>query len=120
MYVFEFLQKVLCEASAWGLARGNIWFRSGWILTRRVAVTAAKGGQVQFRAEKAGLIHAGVGKASFTEQALVENVTAFVSAVSRAKPSGTKGTYIKRVSLSSTMGPGVSVEVASMTSGGAA
>jgi large subunit ribosomal protein L1 len=84
------------------------------------AVKAAKGGQVEFRAEKAGLIHAGVGKASFTEEALVENVRAFVGTIARAKPSGAKGTYIKRVSLSSTMGPGVSIEVASVASGGAA
>src|SRR5919205_1911626 len=74
------------------------------------AVKAAKGGQVEFRAEKAGIVHAGVGKASFTEQALVENVKAFFSAISRAKPSGVKGTYIKKVSLSSTMGPGVKLE----------
>ena len=84
------------------------------------AVQAAKGGQVEFRAEKAGVVHAGVGKASFTEEALVENVKAFVGAIGRAKPSGAKGAYIKRVSLSSTMGPGVSVEVASVASGGAA
>ncbi len=84
------------------------------------AVQAAKGGQVEFRAEKAGVIHAGVGKASFTEQALVENIAAFVGAISRAKPSGAKGTYIKRVSVSSTMGPGVSIEVASIASGAAA
>ena len=84
------------------------------------AVQAAKGGQVEFRAEKAGLIHAGVGKASFSDQALVENIKAFVGAISRAKPSGAKGTYIKRVSISSTMGPGVSIEVASIASGAAA
>ncbi len=84
------------------------------------AVQAAKGGQVEFRAEKAGVVHAGVGKASFTEEALVENVKAFVGAIGRAKPSGAKGSYIKRVSLSSTMGPGVSVEVASVASGGSA
>jgi len=84
------------------------------------AVKAAKGGQVEFRAEKAGIIHAGVGKASFTETALVENVKAFVGAISRAKPSGAKGTYIKRVSLSSTMGPGVTIDVASASSGASA
>ena len=78
------------------------------------AIQAAKGGQVEFRVEKAGIIHAGVGKASFSEDALVENIKAFVGAISRAKPSGAKGTYIKRVSLSSTMGPGLKVEVASV------
>ncbi len=78
------------------------------------AIQAAKGGQVEFRVEKAGLIHAGVGKASFPEDALVENIKAFVGAISRAKPSGAKGTYIKRVSLSSTMGPGLKIDVASM------
>jgi len=82
------------------------------------AVQAAKGGQVQFRAEKAGILHAGVGKASFTEDALLENVRAFVNAVSRAKPSGAKGTYIKKVSLSSTMGPSVKVDVASLSASG--
>jgi large subunit ribosomal protein L1 len=78
------------------------------------AIQATKGGQVEFRVEKAGIVHAGVGKASFEEVALVENVKAFVGAISRAKPSGAKGTYIKRVSLSSTMGPGLKVEVASV------
>ena len=78
------------------------------------AVKAAKGGQVEFRAEKAGLVHAGVGKASFTGQALAENVRAFVGAVARAKPSGAKGSYIKKVSLSSTMGPGVKLEITSL------
>ncbi len=78
------------------------------------AVKAAKGGQVEFRAEKAGIVHAGIGKASFTEDALVENVKAFVGAISRAKPTGVKGTYIKRVSLSSTMGPGVKLELSSL------
>lgn len=79
------------------------------------AVEAAKGGQVQFKVEKAGVIHAGVGKASFDEAKLVENIRAFVDAVSKAKPSGAKGTYMKKVSLSSTMGPGVSVTVESAT-----
>jgi large subunit ribosomal protein L1 len=77
------------------------------------AVKAAKGGQVEFRAEKAGIVHAGVGKASFTEQAILENVKAFVGAITRAKPTGVKGTYIKKVSLSSTMGPGVKIEPSS-------
>ena len=78
------------------------------------AVHAAKGGQVEFRAEKAGVVHAGVGKASFTEAALVDNVRAFVGAITRAKPSGAKGTYIKKVSLSSTMGPGIKVELSGL------
>ena len=78
------------------------------------AVKAAKGGQVEFRAEKAGLVHAGVGKASFSEEALVDNVKAFVGAITRAKPAGAKGSYIKKVSLSSTMGPGVKLEIASV------
>jgi large subunit ribosomal protein L1 len=78
------------------------------------AVKAAKGGQVEFRAEKAGLVHAGVGKASFTKEALIDNVKAFVGAVAKAKPSGAKGSYIKKVSLSSTMGPGVKLEIASV------
>jgi large subunit ribosomal protein L1 len=78
------------------------------------AVKAAKGGQVEFRAEKAGIVHAGVGKASFDEKALAENVKAFFDAINRAKPSGAKGTYIKNVSLSSTMGVGFKLEVASL------
>jgi len=81
------------------------------------AVRAAKGGQVEYRAEKAGIVHAGVGKASFSEEALQENVRAFVGAISRAKPSGVKGTYIKKVSLSSTMGPGLKVEPANLAGG---
>jgi len=81
------------------------------------AVQAAKGGQVEFRAEKAGIVHAGVGKASFTEQALIENVKAFVGAISRAKPSGAKGTYIRKVSLSSTMGPGMKLEIGTLVGG---
>ena len=79
------------------------------------AINAAKGGQVQFRVEKAGVIHAGIGKASFDEAKLEENIRAFVDAVSKAKPAGAKGTYLKKVALSSTMGPGVSVDVASAT-----
>jgi large subunit ribosomal protein L1 len=81
------------------------------------AVKAAKGGEVQFKVEKAGVIHAGVGKASFDEAKLAENVRAFVGAVAKAKPAGSKGTYMKKVSLSSTMGPGVSVDVDSAISG---
>lgn len=79
------------------------------------AVAAAKGGQVQFRAEKAGIVHAGVGKASFSEEALLENVKAFVGAINRNKPTGVKGVYIKKVSLSSTMGPGVKLEIGSLS-----
>ncbi len=78
------------------------------------AVKAAKGGQVEFRAEKAGLVQAGIGKASFTETAILENVKAFVGAISRAKPTGIKGTFIKKVSLSSTMGPGLKLELQSL------
>jgi large subunit ribosomal protein L1 len=78
----------------------------------KAAIEAAKGGEVQFKAEKAGVVHAGVGKASFSEAKLVENVKAFVSAVNRAKPAGAKGTYLKKIALSSTMGPGVTVEIA--------
>lgn len=79
------------------------------------AVEAAKGGQVQFKAEKAGVVHAGVGKASFGEQQLAENVKAFVDAVAKAKPTGAKGTYMKKISLSSTMGPGVTLDVEKAT-----
>ena len=79
------------------------------------AVAAAKGGQVQFKVEKAGVIHAGVGKASFDEGQLVENVKAFVDAVAKSKPAGAKGTYMKKISLSSTMGPAVSVDVETAT-----
>ena len=80
------------------------------------AVKAAKGGEVQFKAEKAGVVHAGVGKTSFDEGKLIENVRAFINAVNKAKPSGAKGTYVKKISLSSTMGPGVSVDVATAAS----
>ena len=79
------------------------------------AVEAAKGGEVQFKVEKAGVVHAGVGKASFDEAKLAENVRAFIDAVQKAKPSGAKGSYMKKVSISSTMGPGVSVSVDSAT-----
>jgi large subunit ribosomal protein L1 len=75
------------------------------------AVKAAKGGEVQFRAEKGGVVHAGIGKASFDEKQLVENVNAFIDAVAKAKPTGTKGSYMKGITLSSTMGPGVTVSI---------
>ncbi len=78
------------------------------------AVTASKAGQVEFRAEKAGLVHAGIGKASFSEDQLIANAAAFVDAIQKAKPAGAKGTYIKRVSVSSTMGPGVKVDTADL------
>jgi large subunit ribosomal protein L1 len=79
------------------------------------AVKDAKGGAVEFRVEKAGIVHAGVGKVSFTEDALLANVRAFVDALQRAKPTGAKGTYVKKISLSSTMGPGVKIDPASVT-----
>jgi len=75
------------------------------------AVTAAKAGQIEFRVEKAGIVHAGVGKASFSEEAIAENVSAVIDALRKAKPSGAKGPYMKRVSLSSTMGPGIRLEI---------
>ncbi len=81
----------------------------------KTAVAAAKGGEVQFKVEKAGVIHAGIGKVSFSEDKLAQNIRAFVDAVSRAKPTGAKGSYLKKVSLASTMGPGVSVDLASAT-----
>jgi len=81
------------------------------------AVKGAKGGSVEFRVEKAGIVHAGVGKASFTAEALVQNVRAFVDAVIKAKPTGSKGTYLKKVSLSSTMGPGLKLDTASVATG---
>lgn len=80
------------------------------------AIKAAKGGQVEFRVERAGLIHAGVGKASFADDALRENIEAFVAAINRAKPSGVKGTYLRRAALSSTMGVGVKLETEALTS----
>ena len=79
------------------------------------AVKAAKGGQIEFRVEKAGIIHGGIGKMSFSDDALKANFEAFVDAVVKAKPSGAKGVYIKKVSLSSTMGPGVSVDVTDLS-----
>jgi len=76
------------------------------------AVEDAKGGQIEFRAEKTGIVHAGVGKASFSEEALAENVKTFVDAIAKAKPTGVKGTYMKRVSVSSSMGPGLKLSIA--------
>ncbi len=80
----------------------------------RGAVTAARAGQVEFRAEKAGIVHAGIGKASFESDKLLENIRAFVDAIQKAKPTGAKGTYLQKVSLSSSMGPGVRVDVSSL------
>lgn len=82
------------------------------------AVKAAKGGQVEFRVEKEGIIHAGIGKASFEAGQLQENLKAFVAAVMKAKPSGSKGTYVKNLNVSSTMGPGIKVDVQSATADG--
>jgi large subunit ribosomal protein L1 len=79
------------------------------------AVKAAKGGQVQYRAEKAGIVHAGIGKVSFSEAALIENAKALVGAIARGKPTGIKGAYIKRASLSSTMGPGIKLDLAGLS-----
>ena len=79
------------------------------------AIKAAKAGQVEFRVEKAGIVHGGVGKASFSEDALAENIRTFVDAIVKAKPSGAKGTYLKKISLASTMGPGLKVSLASVT-----
>ena len=81
------------------------------------AVKNAKAGEVQFRVEKAGLVHAGIGKASFSEQQLSENLQAFLGAILKAKPTGAKGTYLKKISLSSTMGPGVKVTVSEASAG---
>ena len=78
------------------------------------AVQAAKGGQVEFRVERAGVVHGGIGKASFSDEALVGNINAFFDAILRAKPSGAKGNYVKKVSLSTTMGPGLKLDVASL------
>lgn len=79
------------------------------------AVSAAKAGQVEFRAEKAGIVHAGIGKASFAEEKILENARAIIDAITKAKPTGAKGTYLKKISLSSTMGPGVRVDLASLS-----
>ena len=78
------------------------------------AVTAAKAGQVEFRAEKAGIIHAGIGKISFDEAKLIENAKALADAIQKARPTGAKGTYLKKASLSSTMGPGIRVDISSL------
>ena len=81
----------------------------------KAAVEAAKGGQVQFKAEKAGVVHAGIGKVSFTAQQIEENMLAFVDAVQKARPTGAKGTYMKKIAVSSTMGPGVSLDISNAT-----
>jgi large subunit ribosomal protein L1 len=81
----------------------------------KAAVDAAKGGQVQFKAEKAGVVHAGIGKASFSAKQIEENMTAFVDAVQKARPAGAKGTYMKKISVSSSMGPAVTIDIASAT-----
>ena len=78
------------------------------------AVKDAKGGAIEFRVEKSGIVHAGVGKASFTDEALLANVRALVEALNRARPAGAKGTYVQRVSMSSTMGPGVKIDTSSL------
>ena len=83
----------------------------------KAAVEASKGGAVEFRVEKAGIVHAGVGKASFTQEALEENIRAFTDAVIKAKPTGAKGNYLKRVAISSTMGPGVKIDVTTVNAG---
>ncbi len=79
------------------------------------AVKSVKGGEIEFRVEKAGIIHVGVGKTSFSQEALVENVNAFVGAIVKAKPAGAKGTYLKRATLTSTMGPGVRLDTSTLT-----
>ncbi len=79
------------------------------------AVKSAKGGAIEFRVEKAGIVHAGIGKASFSQEALADNARAFMDAIAKARPAGAKGTYVKRVSLSSTMGPGIRVSVPSLS-----
>ena len=80
----------------------------------KTAIQAAKAGQIEFRVEKQGIIHAGVGKASFSDEALAENISAFIDAIFKAKPTGVKGTYMKKASVSSTMGPGVKLDIAGL------
>jgi large subunit ribosomal protein L1 len=84
------------------------------------AVKGAKGGSVEFRVEKAGIVHAGVGKISFSESQLSENIRAFVDAVNKARPAGAKGNYIRKISIKSTMGPGVKLDMSGLLGGGAA
>ncbi|MDD3181518.1 MAG: 50S ribosomal protein L1 [Alphaproteobacteria bacterium] len=79
------------------------------------AIKAAKAGSIEFRAEKGGIVHAGIGKVNFTEQQLIENARAFISAITKARPAGVKGTYINRVALSSSMGPGLKVDLSSLS-----
>jgi large subunit ribosomal protein L1 len=79
------------------------------------AVKAVKGGEIEFKVEKAGIVHAGVGKVSFTQEALTENVSVFINAIIKARPSGAKGTFLKKVTLTSTMGPGVKLDVAELS-----
>ena len=79
------------------------------------AVTAAKGGQVEFRAEKAGIVHAGIGKASFPAEKLLENAKSFIDAIQKARPTGAKGTYVKKVAVSSSMGAGVKVDLTTLS-----
>ncbi len=79
------------------------------------AIKAVKGGEIEFRVEKAGIVHAGIGKMSFTHEALVENLNAFIAAIVKAKPAGSKGVYVKRVTLSSTMGPGVKIDTSNLS-----
>jgi large subunit ribosomal protein L1 len=79
------------------------------------AVKSAKAGSIEFRAEKAGIVHAGIGKISFTEEKLIQNARAFIAAITKARPAGVKGTYINRVAFSSTMGPGVKVDLSTLS-----
>ena len=105
----EILVDALCEQARLVGAKAVVGIGGG------AAMDAAKGGEAQLPAEKAGAVHAGVGKASFDADKLAENIKAFVGAVNKAKPSGAKGTYVKKIALSSTMGPGVTVDVAAAT-----